>query len=121
WDWPGGVQVHVRQLAGQLVARGHAALILAPSRGRFPEPGSGVQIVGRSVAVPYQGTVAPICFSPLSALRVDRALSRFRPDVVHAHEPIAPSTSMLAALRSRVPVVATFHAFSERSRLLSLA
>jgi phosphatidylinositol alpha-mannosyltransferase len=69
--------------------------------------------------VPYQGTVAPICFSPHSARIIGSVLRGFGPDVVHAHEPFSPSTSMLATLRSRAPVVATFHAFAERSRLLT--
>jgi phosphatidylinositol alpha-mannosyltransferase len=42
----------------------------------------------------------------------------FRPDVVHVHEPFAPSTSMMATMLSTVPVVATFHAFSEQARAL---
>jgi phosphatidylinositol alpha-mannosyltransferase len=49
---------------------------------------------------------------------VKKALQGFRPDVVHVHEPLAPSTSMFAAIRSTAPVVATFHAFAERSVLL---
>ena len=45
----------------------------------------------------------------------------FDPDVIHAHEPLTPSTSMLAVLAASVPVVATFHAFLDRSRLMELA
>jgi phosphatidylinositol alpha-mannosyltransferase len=48
-------------------------------------------------------------------------LFAFRPDVVHAHEPFTPSTSMWATLSSPAPVVATFHAGAERSLLFDLA
>src|SRR5439155_18148957 len=90
WDVPGGVQVHVRQLAAELRRRGHDVLVLPPSsRGTHQE--AGVRIVGRSVAVPYQGTVAPISPSPPSAVAVGRALSEFGPDMVHSHKPLAPS------------------------------
>jgi phosphatidylinositol alpha-mannosyltransferase len=41
--------------------------------------------------------------------------------VVHAHEPLTPSSAMLATLRSPAPVAATFHAFTERSILYSAA
>ncbi|MFN2544955.1 MAG: glycosyltransferase family 4 protein [Actinomycetota bacterium] len=119
WDMPGGVQVHVRQLASQLRGTGHEVEILAPAVGHPSE--EGVRIVGRARRIPYQGTVAPICFSPVSLPRIGGALRAFRPDVVHVHEPMSPSTAMFAALRSRAPVVATFHAFTERSRLLDVA
>ncbi len=119
WDAPGGVQVHVRELAARLRGRGHETLVLAPGR-RSPE-GPGVVVVGRPLRVPYRGTVAPICFSPASWRRVRAAIGAFRPDVVHAHEPLAPSTSMAAVLASPSPAVATFHAHLDRSRLLQWA
>jgi phosphatidylinositol alpha-mannosyltransferase len=117
WDAPGGVQVHVRQLAGCLIERGHEVVVLAPAEHR-PREG-WVSVVGRPIRMRYQGTFAPICFSPASWTRVGRVLRSFRPDVVHAHEPTAPSTGMFATLRARAPVVATFHANVERSRLLT--
>jgi phosphatidylinositol alpha-mannosyltransferase len=119
WEAPGGVQVHVRQLSRHLRERGHETLILAP--GREPTPEAGVRIVGRPVRIPYQGTVAPISFSAGSFRRVGEALRSFRPDVVHAHEPLTPSVSMLATWRARGPVVATFHAHAERSGLFTAA
>lgn len=119
WEAPGGVQVHVRGLAEQLRSRGHEVLVLAPGARRAPEP--WVRIVGRSVRVPYRGTVAPISFSWRSWRRVGEAMGRFAPDVVHAHEPLTPSTSMLAVRAATVPVVATFHASLDRSRLMEVA
>lgn len=119
WDVPGGVQIHVAQLAKILQRRGHEVVVVAPGGARATEP--WVRSVGRPVRVPYQGTVAPICFSLRSVRIIGSVLSAFSPDVVHAHEPFSPSTSMLATLRSPAPVVATFHAYAERSRLLSVA
>ncbi len=122
WDAPGGVQVHVRELGARLRARGHDARVLTPSRARPVEP--WVSAVGRPVAVPYNRSVAPICFSVASARRVGAELRAFAPDVVHAHEPLTPSTSMLAlraAARERTPAVATFHAGAERSVLFDVA
>ena len=110
WEAPGGVQVHVRQLAAELRARGHRTTILAP--GSRPSEDAGVRIVGRPVRVPYRGTVAPISFSPGSWRRIRSAMRSFDPDVIHAHEPLTPSTSMLAVLAASAPVVATFHAFA---------
>jgi phosphatidylinositol alpha-mannosyltransferase len=48
-------------------------------------------------------------------------VKEFRPDVVHVHEPFVPGPSMFAALASRAPVVATFHAYADSSRLLAIA
>ena len=119
WDSPGGVQVHVRGLADGLAARGHEPLILAPAAGAVNEP--DVRAVGRPVRIPYGGKVAPICPSRSSWRRVRDTLRAFEPDVVHVHEPFSPSTSMFATLSSTAPVVATFHAFHARSRLLGAA
>jgi phosphatidylinositol alpha-mannosyltransferase len=119
WGAPGGVQVHVAQLASHLRRRGHETLILAP--GRTTEADEGVAIVGRPLPIRYQGTVAPIALSPKAIRRVRATLRSFRPDVVHAHEPLTPSISMFATLAAQVPVVATFHAHAERSRLLTVA
>jgi phosphatidylinositol alpha-mannosyltransferase len=119
WDAPGGVQVHVRQLAAVLRAHGHRTTILAP--GSRPSEDAGVRVVGRPVRVPYRGTVAPISFSPGSWRRIRSAMRSFDPDVIHAHEPLTPSTSMLAVLAASAPVVATFHASLDRSRLMELA
>lgn len=119
WDAPGGVQVHVRELAARLRARGHRVRALGPALGAVSE--DGTDVVGRAVRVPYQGTVAPICFSRRSFGRIRRAVAELRPDVVHVHEPLIPSASMLAVLGGAGPAVATFHAHAERSSLLDVA
>lgn len=108
WDAHGGVQAHIRQLAARLESRGHHATVLAP--GKPPNRRVGVRIVGRAVPVRVNESVARICFSPQSARAVERALRELRPDVIHVHEPLVPSSSMFAVLRANAPVVATFHA-----------
>jgi phosphatidyl-myo-inositol alpha-mannosyltransferase len=117
WDAPGGVQVHVGELSAHLRGRGHDVLIVAPSLKPVRE--AGVASAGRAVRVRYQGTVAPI--APVSWPSVRRILRTYRPEAVHVHEPLTPSASMAAAMTTRAPVVATFHAHSERSRLFDLA
>ena len=111
WDAHGGVQAHVRNLAASLVARGHEALVLAPGDAEPSEP--HVRIVGRPFRVRFNGSVVPLCIDPASAGVVREALAEFRPDVVHVHEPLAPSTSMLGVVYAPAPIVATFHAYIE--------
>jgi phosphatidyl-myo-inositol alpha-mannosyltransferase len=118
WDAPGGVQMQVRGLAARLRDRGHETLVLAPSARDWPEP--GVTIVGRTIRVPFNGSQAPICPDPRSRARIAAALREFEPEIVHVHEPFAPSTSLYATLAAEVPVVATFHAYMDRSALTTL-
>ena len=103
FDDPGRVQTHVRELAEYLIRHGHAVEVLAPLRGR--ERSHYVHPVGRPVDIPYNASNAPIDPRPWSRRRVAAALVAFAPDVVHVHEPLAPSTSMWATLEARVPVV----------------
>ena len=116
WDAPGGVQVHVRQLAQRLRGRSHEVLTLAPAFD--PVEASGFVRVGRPVRVRFNRSVAPI--APTAGGTTLRALERFAPDVVHVHEPFVPGPSM-AATRTGAPVVATFHAYADRAAVLSAA
>lgn len=118
WDVPGGVQVHVRELARHLRGLGHVVHVLAP--GRRPGRRDDVQIVGRAVPVRGNGSVARISFGPQVSRAVGRALREFQPDLLHVHEPLVPSVSMHAVLQADVPVVATFHSNVGRERVSSL-
>lgn len=120
FDAPGGVQAHVAELAAQLGGRGHTARVLAPAEEGTDLP-EVVEAAGASLAIPYNGSVARLTFSPASAAHVRRWLTDGAFDVVHVHEPIVPSLSRQAADAAQVPVVATFHASLERSRALEIA
>ena len=119
WDDPGGVQVHVRELAAYMIGEGHDVLVMAPVRHAAAEP--WVRAVGRPVDITYNRSNAPIDPRPWSFVRARDELRAFAPDVVHVHEPFTPSTSMWTTLAAAAPVVATFHTGTERSRLYDLA
>jgi phosphatidylinositol alpha-mannosyltransferase len=116
-DVPGGVQAHVLDLARALLARGHDVAVLAP--GDDPGRPGFVTLAGRAVAVPYNGSVAPVRFGPVSYGRVRRWLDAHRFDVLHLHEPTTASLPVLALLLAEGPIVATFHTATDRSRTLS--
>jgi phosphatidylinositol alpha-mannosyltransferase len=118
FDVPGGVQNHVRDLAETLIELGHEVSVLAPGD---EEHLPYVVPAGRPVPVPYNGSVARVSFGLISATRVRRWLAAGDFDVVHVHEPITPSLSMLAVLSARGPVVATFHTAMTRSRAILAA
>ncbi|HEY6811615.1 MAG TPA: glycosyltransferase family 4 protein [Propionibacteriaceae bacterium] len=124
FDVPGGVQNHVLGLARYLRHAGHRPYVLAPGElGRATE---GLDVedfasVGAAMPVRYNGSVARVNFGPLSAARVGRWLRQGKFDVLHIHEPITPSISLLALWTAEQPVVATFHAATPRSRSMQLA
>jgi phosphatidylinositol alpha-mannosyltransferase len=120
FNTPGGVQQHVHDLAETLIGLGHTVSVLAPADEDDPLPDYVVS-AGRAVPVRYNGSVARLSFGPISATRVRRWLTGGDFDVLHVHEPITPSLSMLAVLYSRGPVVATFHTAMTRSRAIAAA
>jgi phosphatidylinositol alpha-mannosyltransferase len=123
-DRPGGVQNHVLGLAAYLRDVGHEPAVLGPGSvedladqdlaDRFTSAGS-------AVPVRYNGSVARVNFGPLSAARVRRWLGAGDFDVLHLHEPVTPSISLLALRAATGPVVATFHTATPRSRSMQLA
>ncbi|HEY0357179.1 MAG TPA: glycosyltransferase family 4 protein [Mycobacteriales bacterium] len=120
FDVPGGVQAHIRDLAEALIALGHEVSVLTPADDETALP-PYVVAAGRAVPVPYNGSVARVALGPLSAARVRRWLRNGHFDILHVHEPFAPSLSFLACLAARGPLVATFHTATERSRFLAAA
>ncbi|WP_320067997.1 glycosyltransferase family 4 protein [Micromonospora sp. RTGN7] len=120
FDVPGGVQNHVIDLAEALIGLGYEVSVLAPADEDSPLPPYVVS-AGRAVPLPYNGSVARIAFGPVSTTRVRRWIARGDFDVLHVHEPLTLSLSMLAVLSARGPVVATFHTAMTRSRVLSAA
>jgi phosphatidylinositol alpha-mannosyltransferase len=119
WDIPGGVQAHVRDLAATLIGLGHHVSVLAPGDEDSADLPSYVVAAGKTVPIPYNGSVARLQFGFLSAARVRRWLRDGEFDVVHVHEPAPPSLSLLACMLGTGPMVATFHAATMRSRMLA--
>ncbi len=120
WDVPGGVQAHVRDLAEALIGLGHEVSVITPADDDTPLP-SYVVPAGRAMPVPYNGSVARLAFGFLSASRVRRWVRDGGFDVLHVHEPMAPSLSLLACWVASGPIVATFHTSMVRSRAMHAA
>ncbi|MFD1813982.1 glycosyltransferase family 4 protein [Rhodococcus gannanensis] len=118
FDVPGGVQAHVVELAQVLIERGHRVSVLAPASEGTELPDFVVS-AGRAVAIPYNGSVARLTFGPVSYARVRRWIADNDFDVLHIHEPNAPSLSMLAMKIAEGPIVATFHTSTTKSLVLS--
>ena len=109
---PGGVQSQVVGLARALGRLGHDTEIVAP--GAPPGDLRGIN-AGRSFGFRVNGSVAPMAPHPAAAARTVRALRGGGFDVVHLHEPLAPSITIPALLAHPAPVIATFHAAGHRT------
>lgn len=119
FDVPGGVQAHVLQLAEVMRERGHDVSVLAPASPHVELPDYVVS-GGKAVPIPYNGSVARLRFGPATHRRVKKWLSEGDFDVLHLHEPNAPSLSMLALMIAEGPIVATFHTSTTKSLVLGV-
>jgi phosphatidyl-myo-inositol alpha-mannosyltransferase len=117
WSYPGGVRSHILGLTEALRNQGHEVEIIAPATNDEPE----IFAAGRTLGIPYNGSVARLCFSRAANSRLAARLERGDLELLHIHEPASPSVSLLALRQARVPVVATFHASAERSLAYRLA
>ncbi len=121
FDVPGGVQSHVLQLAAVMKDLGHEVSVLAPAspdaHDALPDY---VVSGGRAVPIPYNGSVARLRFGPATHRKVKKWLMQGDFDVLHLHEPNAPSLSMLALNLAEGPIVATFHTSTTKSLTLSV-
>lgn len=146
FDESGGVQVHILDLAKELRSRGHYVRVLGPAsapkattgnpvkkllrllakkllpaKPEAPELPSFVVRGGAAIPVPYNGSVARICFGPRARRKARAFLREGRFDVLHIHEPNSPSYSMLCLQEAEGPIVATYHASVSKSRALTIA
>lgn len=127
WTYPGGVTRHIEALAGELLATGHDVRVLAPfdppdrhasraHRGSAPQlrPAPDYLVpLGRTVGFGANGAVSNLSSSPSAVMAMRRELDTGGYDVVHVHEPVVPMLGWDALMSSRVPLVGTFHCYSE--------
>jgi len=118
WDTPGGVQIHMKELAEFLIHEGHEVSLLAPVSDENSVLEPWVVPAGRPVPIPFNGAVARILFGPIATSRVRQWISTGEFDVLHIHEPAIPSLSLLACVAGDGPMVATFHASAPKQKAI---
>ena len=102
-DVPGGVQGQAIGLVKGIQSAGHEAWLVAPGVIESPD----AKLLGPSINVRANGSVAPIALHPATIGRVRRAVADA--DVVHVHEPFVAPTSPAAFLGDGPKAVGTFH------------
>ena len=128
WEDRHDVNTYIRKAGDELAARGHRVLVVAPSHSArlvrasrkaiesgdvFSEDGPSFLAVGEALPVPggSRGRVA----LPIDVARtVEALMDTVALDIVHVHEPFAPSVPSAALRHSRALNVGTFHAPAER-------
>ena len=120
WSISGGVNSHVKDLAEHLIGNGHRVSVLAPDSIET-EREEYFQSAGKSVAVPYNGSIARLAFGPLVNGRVRKWITENEFDLLHLHQPTIPSTSLLACWAAQGPLIGTFHAAFDQNWITAIA
>jgi predicted metal-dependent phosphoesterase TrpH/glycosyltransferase involved in cell wall biosynthesis len=133
------VGVQAAGLADELARRGHRVVLIAPSNNAalvrdsrrllkgdsetlLEGLGSEALTLGVGEVLPFSPTRRRADSLPLDVARtVEEAMTTLALDVVHVHEPFAPSAASIALRHSRALNVATFHEPTERVLSTQLA
>jgi phosphatidylinositol alpha-mannosyltransferase len=127
WTYPGGVTRHIEALAERFIEQGHHVRVLAPydpvdissrilHRGATPQslPAPDYLVpLGRTVGFKANGAVSNLSITPYGVATAQTELRTGGYDVVHIHEPVAPLGGWITTQLTGLPMVGTFHSFSE--------
>ena len=132
WEVAHEVNDYVARVSRELAQRGHRVLIIAPSEsgGLVRDSRRAIRSEGASLleradgeplvlavgeVLPFSPTRRRAASLPLDVARtIEEALTDLPLDIVHVHEPFAPSASSVALRHSRGLNVGSFHAPTER-------
>jgi phosphatidyl-myo-inositol alpha-mannosyltransferase len=127
WTYPGGVTRHIEALAERFIEQGHHVRVLAPydpvdlrsrilHRGATPQPLPAPDYLvplGRTLGFKANGAVSNLSITPYGVATTQTELRTGNYDVVHIHEPVAPLGGWITTQLTGLPLVGTFHSFSE--------
>ena len=132
WEASNDVNDYVAHISDELAGRGHRVLVIAPSRSAalvrdsrrairnqadslLPRADGQPLVLGVGEVVPFTAARRRPSSLPIDVARtIEEALTNVPLDVVHVHEPFAPSASSAALRHSRALNVGGFHAPTER-------
>src|SRR3954453_7935962 len=118
---------HIEALADRFLEEGHHVRVFAPHdppdrlsarlhKGACPqerELPEHVVALGRTIGFPANGAVSNIAPTPSAVSKLRREIEAGDFDVVHVHEPVAPVVGWDALMSCEVPLVGTFHCYSD--------
>jgi glycosyltransferase involved in cell wall biosynthesis len=131
WEAPNEVNDYVAGVSAELAKAGHRVLVIAPSESKalvrdtrrairsnpdsLLDGAENPRIVGVGEVLPFAGARRRAASLPVDVARtIEQAMEALALDVVHVHEPFAPSAASVALRHSRALNVGGFHAPTER-------
>jgi glycosyltransferase involved in cell wall biosynthesis len=136
WEMPHEVNRAVARYAEELTRRGHRVVVIAPSTSSAlvresrraihaarerpqallePTADTPYRVLGVGEVLPFAPARRRVASVPIDVARtIEQALAIAPLDLVHLHEPFAPSAASAALRHSRALNVGTFHAPTER-------
>ncbi|MBV8431280.1 MAG: PHP domain-containing protein, partial [Solirubrobacterales bacterium] len=132
WEAPSGVNQYVARVSEQLAQRGHSVLIMAPSEDEalvgesrrrlrddpaslLDQAASDPVVLGVGEVLSFAPTRRRAPSLPIDVARtIEDGLTGLPVDIVHVHEPFAPSAASAALRHSHALNVASFHVPTER-------
>jgi glycosyltransferase involved in cell wall biosynthesis len=131
WEARNEVNEYVAGVSAELARVGHRVLIIAPSKSSslvrdsrrairagaesLLEGEENPRLLGVGEVLPFAGARRRAASLPVDVARtIEQAMEALPLDVVHVHEPFAPSAASVALRHSRALNVGSFHAPTER-------
>ncbi len=139
WDVPNEVNDYVARVSDLLVREGHRVLVIAPAESAslvrdsrrliragadslLEQADSSPLVLGVGEVLPFAGARRRAASLPVDVARtLERLLEGVALDIVHVHEPFAPSAASIALRHSRALNIGSFHAPTERILSTQLA
>ena len=114
FSYPGGVVRHITSLEYYFTRMGHVVKIIAPASGPVTGYGDRFIAIGKPRPIPTSGSIARITISFTLTDKVKEVLEREKFDIIHLHEPLAPTLCTTILRLSNSVNIGTFHATESR-------
>jgi phosphatidyl-myo-inositol alpha-mannosyltransferase len=110
FSYPGGVVQHISNLEHYFTRMGHTVKIIAPASNPVFGYGDRFIPIGKPRPIPTSGSIARITISLNLRNKVKEVLEKERFDIIHLHEPLAPTLCITVLSLSKTINIGTFHA-----------
>ena len=108
-DSPGGVWNHVFNLTQQLKKKKIKYILITPESKTNIYDHNNHYKIGKTFNINSGGSKSQITLSPFINNQVKKLISKYKPDIIHLHEPFAGSLPISFLLNSETINIATFH------------
>lgn len=114
FSYPGGVVSHISSLEYYFTRMGHVVKIIAPASKSVTDYGDRFIAIGKPRPIPTSGSIARITISLNLTHKIKEVLEREKFDIIHLHEPLAPTMCITVLRLSNTVNIGTFHATESR-------